>query len=265
MNNVKDIIRAAATAAFAGTNLRNYKTRVENNEIHSNMLGAEVASEPTKGVIVTALDGWYVQRVGRSLFVAHHESTLPGPLNIGDTVIIDHHGFAGTSKTEINYGSGTTITVGRRCLECPVNDEYLKDMTEQLSENKLEDGRRGMHLLHDLKMAGFRGYAHPESEANPYLEFEVDGAKFKGTVRFELVLGQDTYLLTFDGGHVLANGESEGRKTVYGELTGPGAEQVTFFDVLPLIEKHCDSSLSRIATVKVIARAKAPKAEASAA
>jgi hypothetical protein len=178
----------------------------------------------------------------------HLESLIPEALNVGDKVEIKHAGFAGLAEKKGEEGAAgeglffRTITLSRSRLEAPGENPHpvLKDMTEQLSEMRLPDGRRGLHMLADLKFANFRGDG--SDTLNPYLEFEVEGAKFIGTVRIEYIWGRDTYDLHFikgDDKHVI--------------------EDVHFDQTVPFIENHCDSSQARLAKVTIISRAKAPK------
>lgn len=245
--NIAEIIRAVAPA-FLAANARTYKYRVMELAVHHNMLGAEVMPKPIKGEIVARRDGWYIQKEGRSLFVAHPESLIPETLQVGDKVEIQYPGFVGTEVRDMPSASGGVVqSLSRAQLRCPVENEYLRDLTQQLSEMKFEkDGRRGLHLLSDLNYANFRATA-PDDETNPFVEFEVAGAKFQGTVRILYVLGGDYYEMSF-----IKDGE-----------TVKFIDDVYFEDLLPFLEDTCDSSEAR--KVKVTFTAKRKKAPATAA
>lgn len=248
MKAVREIIQEVAPA-FLGKNIRNYKFITRDGTIHHNMLGGEVAPKPDVGVIVARQDGFYVQKTGPSTFVAHKEALLPCELTVGDKYEVHHAGFNSVKEEGRPPEDGFThsiITLSTRHLQSPMKHDLLNDMTQQLSELRLPDGRRGLHMLSDLKFQNFRGNADEELTFNPYLEFEVAGGKFTGTVRMELILGADTYELHF----MDSNGTTK-------------LEDVVAMDVLELIEAHCDSSLARFATVRHISKAKVPKAKAA--
>lgn len=246
MQNVTSLIKEVALATLAGSRYTGYKYFIRQGEITCNMLGGEATPQADKGVILAHTEGWYIQKIGVNKFVAHLASLIPVELKVGDKVEIQHGGFKGTSQKEgkeegMQFRS-VTLSVAR--LKSPVNHSHLNDMTEQLSETRLPDGRRGLHMLSDLQYKNFRGDANTALSFNPYLEFEVAGGKFVGTVRFELVLGMDMYKLSFTAG--------DGSVTV--------VENVTFDETVKVIEEHCDSSHARLATVTVLSRAKVPKA-----
>jgi hypothetical protein len=232
-----------------GKNIRSFSWVTRDGTINTNILGAEVPPKADIGVVIGHEGGFYVQKTGPKLFVFHPESLLPCPLTVGDKYEIQHAGFEGGIKegedpSAENLMHFRMVTYSRRELRSPKQHDLLQDMTRQLSEQRLPDGRRGLHMLSDLKFENFRGDADEELTINPYLEFEVAGAKFTGTVRMELILGMDTYELHFT--------DSAGTTKL---------EDVVAMEVLELIEKHCDSSQARMATVKLLSKAKAPKAK----
>jgi hypothetical protein len=249
MKSVRDIALEVCPAHL-GKNIRSFTPVPRDGTIGYSLLGAEVAPKPDIGVVVAHQDGYYVQKTGAKTFAMHKESLLPCALTVGDKYEITHAGFngckeEGTVPDAENGMQFRMVTLSRRYLQSPKRHQLLQDMTEQLSELKLPDGRRGLHMLSDLKFKDFRGDADEELTINPYLEFEVAGAKFTGTVRMELILGMDTYELHFTD----ENGTTK-------------LEDVVAMEVLELIEKHCDSSPARLATVKLISKAKTPKAKA---
>lgn len=232
---------------FLSARARQYKWGTYDGTIQHNMLGAEVRPAPQIGLIIAHQDGWYVQKTGISTFALHLESLIGEPMNIGDKVEIQHGGFAGLLQEEVPREEGMhfkSTRLSRRELTSPVNFPQLNDMVRQLSEMKLPDGRRGLHMLSDLKFENFKGDA--SEKFNPYVEFNVTGAKFKGLVRIEYIWGADVYEIHFGEGN---------NKTVY--------DNVYCMEMLETIENHCDSSPARLATVKVLAKAKKPKAEKS--
>ena len=245
MKDARTLIKEVAAVALAGKRYTQYSFVIRNGDVVLNMLGGEATPAADKGVILAHSDGWYIQKTGVNKFAAHLESLIPVELKIGDKAEIQHAGFMGTKQKE-GHEAGMTfrsVTLSVERLKSPVKHSHLQDMTGQLSDMRLPDGRRGLHMLSDLQYKNFRGDADDASTFNPYLEFEVTGAKFIGTVRFELVLGMDMYQLTFTS--------EDGTVKV--------VENVTFDDTLKIIEEHCDSSLARLATVTVLSRAKVPK------
>lgn len=123
----------------------------------------------------------------------------------------------------------------------------LHDLAQQLSEMRLPDGRRGMHLLSDLKFSNVEGFG--SDEANPWISFDVAGAKFTGKVKVEYVWGADTYTLHFEPTPVDDAVEMARRQPEF-------IEDVHFDQLLEFIEDRCDSSLARRATVQVLRKAK---------
>lgn len=246
MKDARSVVMAVAAVALAGSRYTKYTYATRNGQIGYNMLGGECTPSPDKGVILAHVDGWYIQKTGVNKFAAHLESLIPVTLNVGDKVEIQHAGFKGTSEKEGKEDGMAfrTVTLSVQRLQSPLKHQHLIDMTGQLSDMRLPDGRRGLHMLSDLQYKNFRGNADDGLTFNPYLEFEVSGAKFIGTVRMEVVRGMDMYQLTFTA--------EDGTATV--------VENVTFDETLSVIEAHCDSSLARMATVTVLSRAKVPKA-----
>lgn len=248
MQNIVTLIQSVAATALS-SRLRSYKYRVYDGSVKRNSWGVEVDPEATTGAIVAHQDGYYIQKAGTSLLIAHKESLIPVALKVGDKVEIKHAGFKatddGVQDTQLEDGMRMRtfrIDLQAKSLVSPKPFPLLEDMTRQLSETLLKDGRRGIHMLSDLKYSNFRGDANGALSFNPYLEFEVIGAKFTGTVRMELMLGMDVYELQFTD----SNGTVK-------------KENVTFDETVELIEEHCDSGPARMATVTVISRAKAPK------
>lgn len=248
MKTIREIMQEVGPA-HVGKNIRSFKWNTRDGSIGHNMLGGEVMPKLDVGVVVAHQDGYYIQKVGPKEFSVHKEELLPCALDVGAKYEIQHAGFNGLKEEGSKAGAESGIsmvTISYHRLKSPVNHSLLNDMTGQISELKLPDGRRGLHMLADLKFQNFRGNADEELTFNPYLEFEVAGAKFAGTVRMELILGMDTYELHFTD----ATGTTK-------------LEDVVAMEVLELIEKHCDSSPARMATVKLVSKAKAPKVKAA--
>lgn len=248
MKTIREIMQQVGSN-HVGKNIRSFKWNTRDGSIGHNMLGGEVMPKPDIGVVVEHQDGYYIQKVGPKDFSVHKEELLPCALVVGAKYEIQHAGFNGLKEEGLAKEEGMQfrmVTLSYHRLKSPVNHSLLNDMTQQISEMKLPDGRRGLHMLSDLKFQNFRGNADEELTFNPYLEFEVTGAKFSGTVRMELILGMDMYELHFTD----ANGTAK-------------EEDVVAMDVLELIEKHCDSSPARMASVKLIAKAKVPKVKAA--
>lgn len=239
MSDVINLIRSKAPEVLAA-NITQYKYRIIDGSIGYNMMGAEVIPEPTKGEIVAHEGGWYLQKVGRNLIVAHPEKFFAEPLAVGDKVEIQHAGFNGTEVVQNAAEPGMsfrTVSMSRKELECPVKDDYLRDLCEQLSSMKIADGRRGLHLLHDLQFSNFRAETF-NGRANPFVAFEVQGAKFAGTVKIELVLGADCYAVSL---------QKDG-------TTVKRIDYVYFNKTLEVIEEECDSSPARLARVTFTGR-----------
>jgi hypothetical protein len=244
MADPRNLIKEVAHEVLAGSRYRQFKYLVQDGRIRHNMLGGEVDPKPEKGVILAHREGWYIQKTSVNSFSAHAESLMPFPLNVGDKVEIKHAGFSGLNQQEGESGMGfSSITLSRKHLQSPADHPIMKDMVQQLSDMTLPDGRRGLHLLSDLQFKNFRGEAPTEAEFNPFVEFEVTGAKFTGTVRLEYCYGADTYKLHFKGA----------TETVT-------LDDIHFDEMLPRIEEHCDSSQARFAKVTVLSRAKVAKA-----
>lgn len=242
MQNPRPLIKACAVQALAGSRYRNYRFVVHDGSIKYNMLGGEVVPTACKGEILTRQEGWYIQKTGPATFAAHREDLIPVELAIGDKVQIEHAGFAGTSTDQQPAVNGVhSIVLDRKRLAPPLPDPVIVDMTQQLSETKLADGRRGLHVLHDLKFSGYR--AHYSETENPWVAFEVEGARFVGTVRVEYQWGGDDYTVRFEG--------------------TPAAEThegVHFDNLVEVIDQVCDSSLARRAKVTFVGRTRKTRA-----
>ena len=240
----QEIIKTVALAELAGKRFTKYTYALRLPTTGHNMMGNEASAPATEGTVLAIQDGVVVVKVKPTQFEGFLLADLASTdFNLGDKVSISFNGFNGTEKIEVASTGFRTFTFGRKQLKPLVDDEYIKQMTEQLSEMRLSDGRRGLHLLHDLKYTNFAAGSSMDSTRNPYVSFDVIGRKFQGNVRIELVLGMDAYAVTFT--------PVEGTLHI--------VDYVLFDEFLPLIEETCDSSLSKVAAVMILKRARKPK------
>jgi hypothetical protein len=243
------VIQSAAHTALAGSRYTKYKySYIQATQGHT-MLGTEAARKPSIGVVLCQTEGVVVLKTGVNTFHGYPLASLPADtlLCVGDKVEIGFPSFSGTEVKDVSDQPGIrTTSYGRKRLKPPVEDDYIKDMTEQLSELRLPDGRRGLHLLSDLNYSNFMGCSSKNSTVNPTLSFDVKGLKFEGMVKIELILGRDTYDVHFVPPVVVAPPDDV-------------VTNVTCMDLLGVIEDRCDSSLAKVAKVTVLKPAKKVK------
>lgn len=234
-----------ASNLLAGSRFARVKFRLVENDWGTNMLGGETWPAASLGT-VAHLDGeLLVLKTSPNSFHGFVREELPDEplLSIGDKVEIQFEGFDGTDKSVASSGEGcSTTTLGRKRLKSPVDEPEVSDMTGQLSEMRLADGRRGLHLLHDLNFSNFQGDGSRNYIANPYIQFDVDTSRFKGQVKIELILGLDYYTV-----HFISEDATE------------SVENVDFTRMLPLICERCDDPTKRLARVTLIKKGKALK------
>lgn len=240
--HARALIEQVAHRALAGTRYRRYRFRIRDGVPRFGMLGNEIEPEIDEGEIVADEGDWLIQKAGVNTFVAHLRSLLPQSLAVGDRVSIKHAGFNGLEVIKASQEPGvSTIRMGARRLVPPadLNSEILVTLVQQLEAGKADDGRRGIRVLHDLQAgepATWQWYAgDPDSAdsqaANPRVTFNVTGEKYAGPVTITYVYGSDMYALGF----------------------GPTVvDDVLFDDLIGVIERHCDSSARRMATVAVL-------------
>ncbi|MDO8414816.1 MAG: hypothetical protein Q7S87_01245 [Agitococcus sp.] len=249
----QQVIQSAAIAALAGSRYSNYKyLYIQHKPAHS-ILCNEAKRKPSIGVIICQMEGVVVLKTGVNTFHGYALADLSPKVrwNIGDKVEISFPGFEGTEVKDVSTVPGIkSLSFGRKMLKPPVEDAYINEMTRQLSELRLPDGRRGLHLLSDLNYSNFTGTSSESSCVNPTLSFDVKGSKFEGKVTIELILGADTYDVHFT-------------PSPPSSLLEDVDTNVTFLDVLDVIEQRCDSSLARVATVTILKPAKKAKVQAS--